>query len=124
MSEYKEWYYKLSDGTLVKEKKPCRPGDHVHLISMPGCFKVYECHLSHFVIKKKGKWRNISWDDFKCLMGAEKALRQEKDWLVLGVILEHAYEKNQVKKMNGKSPEQILGGAVLMDSMNFNKKKE
>jgi hypothetical protein len=62
------WYY-LHKGSLVKEKKPCMPGDQVHLHSMEGCYSVWYVYATNFVVKKKGKLVDVKWEDYRCHRG-------------------------------------------------------
>lgn len=62
------WYYTIN-GNLVKKKKPCMPGDYVHLKSRGGCYRVYYVYVTNFVVMKNRKLVDVPWDDFKHLKG-------------------------------------------------------
>lgn len=66
--ESNPWYYKIN-GELIKKQKPCLVGDMVHLNNMDGCFKVHYVYVSNFVVMKKRKLVDVSWDNYKCHKG-------------------------------------------------------
>jgi len=62
------WYYKIN-GNLIKERKPCLPGDYVHIKKWEGCYRVYYVDVFTFTILKNRKFHRLSWSEFRCLKG-------------------------------------------------------
>jgi len=73
---YNPWYY-YSSGVLVKKKKPCVPGNQVHISDMEGCFTVMDVKIDHFVVIKKRKEVKVTWDRFICLKGQGTSLEAQ-----------------------------------------------
>jgi len=68
IGSYNPWYYYIGN-ELVKKKKPFAPGDHIHLHSYDGCYKVYEAKLKHFSIIKNRNIVYLPWTEFRCRKG-------------------------------------------------------
>lgn len=70
--DFNEWYYTINN-KLIKEKKPCLPGDLIHLHDRNGCHRVMKVTISHFMIEicRQEYW--FYWDKFKCLKGEGKS---------------------------------------------------
>ena len=67
--EINPWYYMI-DNQLIKKRKPCIPGDQVHLTFREGLYSVEKVRLSFFIVKtKKDKRYHCRWDQFRCLKG-------------------------------------------------------
>lgn len=62
------WYYYLNS-QLIKKRKPCLPGDYVHLKSFSGCYRVYSVRINCFVIMKNRELIEVCWEQFRCLKG-------------------------------------------------------
>ena len=63
-----KWYY-VMNGKLMKNQKPCIPGDQVHLKDKNGCFTVVAvCHYCFFIQKDRAIIP-ILWSRFKCQRG-------------------------------------------------------
>ena len=61
------WYYWTDK--LVKEPKPCMPGNKVHIKKWDGCYTVHNVYLTHFTIMKNRILYNVPWEYFICLKG-------------------------------------------------------
>lgn len=74
------WYYYLNS-QLVRKRKPCMPGDYVHLKSFTGCYRVYSVKINCFTIMKNRELIEVCWEQFRCLKGCgeseESQLRKE-----------------------------------------------
>jgi hypothetical protein len=66
--DYNPWYYYYLY-ELIKKKKPCLPGEYIHVHNWQGCYKVYYVNAYKFTIKKNGKFVSLGWHCFKCLKG-------------------------------------------------------
>jgi hypothetical protein len=66
--KYSPWYYMLN-GVLIKERKPCLPGERIHIYKWNGCYNVYHVNKNGFTIKKHGKDVTLPWDEFKFKKG-------------------------------------------------------
>ena len=65
---YNPWYYYIGD-TLVKKRKPIKPGDEVHIHKWEGCYKVYAANTYGFVVMKKREKVTLPWEEFRCHKG-------------------------------------------------------
>jgi hypothetical protein len=75
-TKWNPWYYKIGN-ELIKKRKPCVPGNQVHISDMDGCFTVHHVTLNYFVVCKNREARNINWDRFICLKGEGKSLETQ-----------------------------------------------
>ena len=66
--DYNHWYY-YYDNELIKKKKPCLPGNYIHVHRWEGCYLVHHVNIHTFTIKKSGKFVSLNWNLFKCLKG-------------------------------------------------------
>ena len=86
--DYNPWYYYFYH-ELIKKKKPCLPGDYIHLHSREGCYKVYYVNMYKFAIKKNGKLLYLPWHCFKCLKGegnSPEAILKKREKTVRALI--------------------------------------
>jgi hypothetical protein len=65
---YNPWYYYI-DKTLIKKKKPCLPGNQIHLHNLNGCYMVHHVEVDGFYILKNRLYIKKPWSEFKCLKG-------------------------------------------------------
>jgi hypothetical protein len=91
MTGFNPWYY-YKDNVLIKEKKPCVPGNQVHIKTYEGCYNVYDVFIDGFYIQRKGVYVKIPWSDFICLKGngnsKEAKLKKELNQLItLNIIV-------------------------------------
>jgi len=98
------WYYKLN-GELIKKRKPCVPGDLVHIKSHDGLYSVHYVYLDCFVIMKKRQLINVPWDDFKCLKGEgnspHSSIKKEIKSSLYLMQLQNQVNQNMVDRLNG-----------------------
>jgi hypothetical protein len=74
--KYNPWYY-YNSNILIKNKKPCIPGDKVHISGMEGCFNVVDVKINYFIVIKKRQEIKITWDKFICLKGEGTSLEAQ-----------------------------------------------
>ena len=98
------WYYKLN-GTLVKEKKLCLPGDLVHIKTFKGLYKVEYVYVDCFVVMKKRQLINIPWEDFKCLKGEgnspHSSIKKEIKSSLYLMQLQNSVNQSMIDRLNG-----------------------
>lgn len=74
------WYYKVGD-VLIKKRKPCLPGDRVHVTVRKGLYTVQTVQLTYFTVAARNKPSfKCRWDELICLEGqgtsVEKSVKQ------------------------------------------------
>jgi len=105
MSDNKNHWYYMLNGKLIKERKPCVPGDMVHIKTFEGLYSVQYVYADCFVIMKKRQLINIPWEDFKCLKGEGNSphslIKKEIKSALYVTQLQSAINGDMINKLNG-----------------------
>tara|TARA_R110000868_G_C10560058_1_gene736780 strand:- start:20 stop:361 length:342 start_codon:yes stop_codon:yes gene_type:complete len=99
--KYNPWYY-YHQGKLVKKRKPCQPGDYIHINKWDGCYLVHDVKINKFVIKKNNELVSLPWETFRCLKGqgcSDMALIKKELRRLGSSLTGNVFQVNKILKM-------------------------
>lgn len=99
--KYNPWYYYLN-GKLVKERKPCLPGDYIHIKKWDGCYRIEDVKINKFIIKRNRELVSLPWSEFRCLQGrgcSDMALIKKELRKLGSSLTGNVFQVNKILKM-------------------------